>query len=153
MGLTEGALVGAILGSFVMLANGFLSSWGFGGIYIPFQMAGMIISGVLGGIYKRFTGDISFSARFSLETAALGAFIALTYELIVNLGYSVPLVLAGESPSLALLTVIASGSFFSLIHIMSNTLVFGVLFLPVTNALNRLGVGESHWSKKERLYS
>jgi hypothetical protein len=36
---------------------------------------------------------------------------------------------------------------------VSNTLVFGVLFLPVINALNRLGVGEFPWSKKERLYS
>ena len=153
MGLTEGALVGAFFGSFVMLINGFLSPYGFGGFNIPFQMAGMIIAGVLGGVYKRFTRDISFSARFSLETAALGAFIALTYDLITNLGYGISLVLVGESSSLALLTVIASGSFFSLLHIVSNILVFGVLFLPITNALNRLGVGEFPWSKKEHLYS
>jgi hypothetical protein len=153
MGLTLGALWGACLGSFVMLVNGFLSSYGFGGINIPFQMAGMVIAGVLGGLYKRFTCDISFSARFSLETAVLGAFIALTYDLITNLGYGISLVLVGESPSLALLTVIASGSFFSLVHVVSNTLVFGVLFLPTTKALNSLSVGEFPWSKKERLYS
>jgi hypothetical protein len=153
MGLTEGALFGAFFGGFVMLINGFLSPWGFGGLNIPFQIAGMIIAGVLGGMYKRFTRDISFSARFSLETAVLGAFIALTYDLITNLGFGIQLVLAGESPSLALLTAIASGSFFSLVHIVSNTLVFGVLFLPITSALNSLNVGEFPWSKKERLYS
>jgi predicted membrane protein len=153
MGLTEGALFGAFFGSFVMLINGFLSPWGFGGLNIPFQMAGMIIAGALGGVYKRFTRDISFSARFSLETAILGAFIALTYDLITNLGFGIQLVLVGESPSLALLTTIASGSFFSLVHVVSNILVFGILFLPITNALNSLSVGEFPWSKKEHLYS
>jgi len=153
IGLTEGAIVGAFFGSFVMLINGFLSPWGFGGLNIPFQVAGMIIAGVLGGVYKRFTGDISFSARFSLETAVLGAFIALTYDLITNLGFSLQLILTGEDASLAFLTAISYGSFFSLIHILSNSAVFGVLYLPVTNALNSLKVGELPWSKKERLYS
>lgn len=153
MGLTEGVLFGAFFGSFVMLINGFMSPWGFGGLNIPFQMVGMIIAGALGGVYKRFTRDISFSARFSLETAVLGAFIALTYDLITNLGFGVQLVLVGESPSLALLTTMASGSFFSLVHVVSNILVFGVLFFPITNALNSLSVGEFPWSKKEHLYS
>lgn len=153
VGLTEGAVVGAFFGSFVMLTNGFFSPWGFGGLNIPFQVAGMIIAGVLGGVYRRFTRDLSFSSRFSLETAVLGALIALIYDLITNLGYGLQLILAGEGSSLALFTAIAYGSFFSLIHIMSNSMVFGVLFLPVTTALNSLRVGEFPWSKKERLYS
>jgi len=153
MGLAEGAVFGAFFGSFAMLVNGFLSPYGFGGLNIPFQMIGMIIAGVLGGVYKRSTRNITFSAKFSLETAVLGAFIALTYDLITNLGFGIQLVLAGENPSLALVTAVASGSFFSLLHIVSNTLVFGVLFLPVTNALNSLNVGEFRWSKKEHLYS
>ncbi|HML03876.1 MAG TPA: hypothetical protein VK487_10975 [Candidatus Bathyarchaeia archaeon] len=153
MGLTEGVVFGGFFGSFVMLINGFLSPYGFGGLNIPFQMVGMIIAGALGGVYRRFTRNISFSARFSLETAVLGAFIALTYDLITNLGFGIQLVLAGESPSLAFVTAIASGSFFSLVHIVSNTLVFGVLFLPVTNALKSLSVGKFPWSRKEHLYS
>lgn len=153
MGLTEGALVGVLFGSFVMLTNGFLSPWGFGGLNIPFQMAGMIIAGVLGGAYRKFTRDISFSARFSLETAILGAFIALIYDLITNAGFGVQLILAGEDASLAFFTAISYGSFFSFIHILSNSAVFGVLFLPVTNALNSLKIGELPWSKKERLCS
>jgi hypothetical protein len=152
-GLTEGALVGALLGSITMVINGFLSPWGFGGLNIPFQMAGMIIAAVLGSVYKRFTPNISFSARFSVEAAILGALIALVYEVITNVGYGLQLVLFGEGQSLALLTALATGFFYSLLHVTSNTLVFGSLFLPLTNALNRLGVGEPHWSKKERLYS
>jgi predicted membrane protein len=153
IGLMEGVVVSAFFSSFVMLINGFLSPWGFGGLNIPFQVVGMIIAGVLGGVYRRFTYDISFSARFSLETAVLGAFIALVYDLITNLGFGIQLILAGEGSSLALFTVVAYGSFFSLVHIVSNSVVFGVLFLPLANALNSLKVGESHWSKKERLYS
>jgi predicted membrane protein len=152
MGLTEGTFVGALFGSFVMLINGFLSPWGFGGLNIPFQMAGMAIAAVLGGIYRRFTHDIGSSPKFSLETAVLGAFIALIYDFITNVGVATQGMLAGESPSLALFTALAIGSFYSLLHIVSNTVVFGVLFLPVTSGLNSLRVGES-WSKKERLYS
>ena len=154
VGLTEGAMFGALFGGIVMLINGFGSPWGFGGLNIPFQMAGMAIAGVLGGTYRRFTHDVSFSAKFSLETAVLGAFIALTYDLITNLGgVGIQLMLAGESPPLALLTAIVTGSFFSLVHIVSNTLVFGILFLPITNALNSLNLGDLPWSKKEHLYS
>lgn len=153
MGLTEGVVIGAFFGSFVMLVNGFVSSSGFGGLNIPFQVIGMIFAAVLGGMYRRFTGNIGFSARFSLETAVLGAFVALIYDLITNFGVGFQLILTGENPSLAMFTALANGAPFSLLHIASNSLVFGVLFLPITNALNNLNVGESYWSKKERLYS
>lgn len=152
-GLTEGAMFGALLGSITMLVNGFLSPYGFGGLNIPFQVAGMIVAAVLGSFYRRFTPNVGFSARFSVETAVLGAFIALVYELITNFGYGLQLVLLGEGQSLALLTAFATGFFFSLLHVVSNTLVFGGLFLPVTNALYRLRLDDVHWLKKERLYS
>jgi hypothetical protein len=152
IGMMEGAVVGAFIGSFVMLINGFVSPWGFGGLNIPFQMVGMIIAGVLGGTYGRFTHNISFSARFSLEAAVLGASIALIYDLITNLGFGLQLILAREGTSAALFTAIAYGSFFSLAHILSNIAVFGVLFLPLTKALNSLKVGESPWPKKEPMY-
>jgi len=152
VGLMEGAVVGVFFGGSVMLLNGVLSPWGFGGLNIPFQMAGMIIAGVVGGVYRRFTHEVSLSARFSLETAILGAFIALVYDLITNLGFGIQLILAGEDSSLALFTAVAYGSFFSLVHIVSNCVVFGALFLPLTKALNGLKVGKSPWSKKEHLY-
>lgn len=153
VGLIEGAVVGAFLGGFVMFINGFLSPVGFGGSNIPFQMAGMMIAGVLGGIYKRFTHNVSSSARFFSETAILGAFIALIFDIITNLGYGFYLILIGEDSSLAFLTAMANGVPLSLVHIVSNTMVFGILFLPVMNALSNLKIGEFHWSKKERLYS
>jgi predicted membrane protein len=153
VGLIEGAAVGAFFGSFVMLINGFLSPVGFGGFNIPFQMAGMMIAGVLGGIYRRYRRDVSSSARFFSETAILGAFIALIYDIVTNLGFGFYLILTGEDSSLAFLTAMANGVPFSLLHVVSNTVVFGTLFLPLMNVLSSLKIGEFHWSKKERLYS
>lgn len=153
MGLTEGAFVGALCGTFIMTINGFLSPVGFGGLVIPFQITGMIVAAVFGSVYRRFTSNLSFSSRFSIEASVLGAVIALVYDLITNFGVGVGYILAGAEPFLALVTAFATGSFYSLIHIASNTVVFGVLFLPVTNALSGLKVGDFTWSKKERLYS
>jgi len=152
VGLAEGAVIGAFFGSFVMLVNGFVSPYGFGGLNIPFQMAGMIIAGALGGLYGRFTPSIDFSAKFSLETAVLGALIALVFDLITNLGYGLQLMLTGESLSLALFTAIGYGAFFSLLHIVSNSVVFGALFLPLVKALNLSKLGGSYWSRKEYLH-
>jgi hypothetical protein len=153
VGLTQGAVIGAFFGSFVMFVNGFLSPWGFGGLNMPFQMLGMAIAGILGGFYKRFTQNMNFSARFCLETAILGGSIALVYDLITNVGYGFQLVLTGMDPTLALFSAIAYGSFFSLAHVLSNSAVFGAMFLPLANMLNSLKIGELPWSKKERLYS
>jgi LytS/YehU family sensor histidine kinase len=144
IGLIGGVAIGAFFGGFVMLINGLLSPFGFGGLNIPFQMAGMIIAGVLGGVFRRYTRNSSSSARFFSETAILGAFIALVYDIITNLGFGFFLVMAGESSSLAFLTAFANGVPFSLLHVASNTLVFGVLFLPLMNALNGLKIGEFH---------
>ncbi len=153
VGLTEGTVLGIFFGGSVMLINGFISPWGFGGLNIPFQIAGMIIAGIVGGVYRKFTNHVSFSARFTLEPAILGAFIALAYDIITNLGFALYLVLAGENTSMAFATTIAYGSPFSVIHIVTNCAVFGILFLPITGALNRLNVGDTIWSKKEPLYS
>src|SRR5271157_116219 len=153
-GLIMGAAVGAGFGSCVMFINGFLSPVGFGGMNIPFQMAGMMIPGVLVGMYRRYTHDLSFSARFFSEIAILGAFIALIYDIITNMGFFLYLIyLGGQNPSLALITTMAMGAPLSLLHVVSNSMVFGTLFLPLMNALSNLRIGGLNWSKKEPLYS
>jgi hypothetical protein len=140
--LMEGGAIGACVGSIVMLVNGFASPWGFGGFNIPFQMAGMVVAGLVGGVYRRFTQKVLFSKKFCLEAAVLGGLIALAYDLVTNFGFYVQLLIFGESSSVAFLTVLSLGSFFSLVHIVSSIIVFGVLFLPVGSALNRLKGGK-----------
>jgi hypothetical protein len=138
VGLMQGAISGALFGCFVMFANGFLSPYGFAGLNMPFQIIGMALAGVLGGVYRWYMSGRTSSARFCAEAAILGAFIALIYDLITNIGVGVSFILAGTNPALAIFSAIAYGAFFSIIHISSNTAVFGVLTLPSVNALNNL---------------
>ena len=142
VGLMQGALSGALFGCFVMFVNGFLSPFGFAGLNMPFQMIGMAIAGVSGGVYRWYMSGRTNSARFCTEAAILGAFIALVYDLITNIGVGVSFILAGMNPALALFSAIAYGAFFSIIHVSSNTAVFGILTLPSVNALNNLIRGD-----------
>jgi len=149
VGVMYGALNGALFGCFVMFVNGFLSPYGFAGLNMPFQMVGMTIAGILGGVYRWHTTGMISSQRFCLEGAILGAFVALVFDLITNVGVGVSYILAGMSPTLALLSAIAYGVFFSIIHVSSNTAVFGVLIIPSTKALNNLMKGEQVWLRNE----
>ncbi len=121
-----------------MFINGFLSPYGFAGLNMPFQMFGMAIAGIVGGAYRRLMPGQIDSARFCTETAIAGAVIALIFDLVTNVGVGFQLVLAGTNFALAMLTAIAYGIFFSIIHILSNTVVFGILTLPSINTLNNL---------------
>jgi len=153
IGVAFGVWAGAFVGGMTMFVNGFFSPWGHAGLNIPFQVAGMLFAGVLGHIYRMFAPNKYSSTRFCLEAGVLGAFIALVYDLITNVGVGVQFILAGVDPALALFSAIAYGSFFSLVHIVSNGAVFGFLWLPFAKALNNFKVGELNWSKKGHSYS
>jgi len=142
VGVIYGVLDGAFFGCFVMFFNGFLSPYGFGGLNMPFQMVGMAIAGILGGIYRRLMPEQTDSTKFCIETAIIGALIALVYDLVTNVGVGFQLVLSGTNIALAMLTAIAYGVFFSMVHIFSNTAVFGILTLPSIKTIKNLVVGE-----------
>jgi len=138
VGLIYGVLDGAFFGCFIMFVNGFISPYGFSGLNMPFQMVGMAIAGILGGVYRWRMPERIVSARFCIEAAIIGALSALIYDLVTNVGVGLSYVLAGMNLALAMLTAIAYGVFFSIIHISSNTAVFGILTLPSIKALNKL---------------
>jgi uncharacterized membrane protein len=138
VGAIYGVLHGGFFGSIIMFVNGFLSPYGFAGLIMPFQMVGMAIAGILGGVYKRLMPKQTGSARFCAETAIVGAIIALIYDLVTNVGVGFCFVLSGTNITLAILTAIAYGAFFSAVHIVSNTAVFGILTLPSIKTLNNL---------------
>lgn len=138
VGLICGVLDGAFFGCFIMFVNGFVSPYGFAGLNMPFQMFGMAIAGIVGGVYRRLMPERIDSARFCTETAIVGAVIALIFDLITNVGVGFQLVLSGMNFALAMLTAIAYGVFFSIIHVLSNTAVFGILSLPSMKTLNDL---------------
>lgn len=138
IGLAYGVLAGSLFGCFVMFVNGFLSPYGFSGINMPFQMVGMAVPGIIGGIYGRRMPERFAPTSFCFETAVVGALSALIFDLITNVGAGFWYVLSGFDFGLAMITAMAYGTFFSVIHTVSNAAVFGILTLPSVKVLNAL---------------
>ena len=119
---------------------------------MPFQIFGMAIVGFAGGIYKRYVGG-AHSAQVCAEVAVLGAFLTLLYDVITNFGVAVSWVLTGTPWHIALISALSMGAPFSLVHIVSNVVLFGSGLIPLIKALKRVPGGEALWSEKELLYS
>jgi hypothetical protein len=150
VGAIFGISFGATLGILVMFINGFFSPWGFAGLMLPFQVTGMVIVGIGGGLYRRKRGGL-YDTRSYFETAVLGAFLTLVYDIITNFGVAASYMLLGIPILPAFITAIIYGALFSVIHVVSNTVVFGVVFFPLTNALQKLLGGEKTWKKEPLL--
>lgn len=147
VGSVFGVSFGAALAVLVMLINGFFSPWGFAGLMLPFQAAGMVMVGVGGGFYRR-TRSGSYDAGSCVETAVLGAFLTLAYDIVTNFGVAVSYMLMGVPILLAFISAIVSGALFSVIHVVSNTAVFGMIFVPLANTLQELLGGGKTWNEE-----
>ena len=147
VGAIYGTSFGATLGILVMFINGFFSPWGFAGLMLPFQVTGMVIVGIGGGLYRR-TRDGCYDARSCIETAVLGALLTLVYDIITNFGVAVSYILIGTPILLAFVGSIISGALFSVIHVVSNAAVFGLTFFPLTNTLQKFLGGGKTWKKE-----
>ena len=137
LGFLFGSLLGVLFGSFVMLVNGFFSPWGFAGFNLPFQIVGMAVVGLAGGLYRRYFQNYK-SGKFYIEVAVLGAFLNALYDLITNFGVALSYMIIGMDPTLSVITALAWGTPFSLIHVFSNIAVFGIVFFPLIEALNNV---------------
>jgi hypothetical protein len=146
-GAVLGVTFGAGLGALVMFVNGFVSPWGAAGLILPFQIIGMALVAVGGDLYRRSKGG-SYNAGSYAETAVLGAFLTLVYDVLTNFGYAVTQMLAGQPIFLAFIGTLISGAVYSALHVVSNTIFFGAGFVPVTNALQKLLGGEQAWKKE-----
>ncbi|MDH5448064.1 MAG: hypothetical protein OEY24_03590 [Candidatus Bathyarchaeota archaeon] len=146
VGVFFGTFIGSALGTTVMFINGFLSPWGFAGLMLPFQITGMIIIGIVGGLYGR-TKKGTYTLSSCGETAALGAFLTLVYDVITNFGVAVSNIVLGMPILPAFISAIVFGAPFSLIHVVSNFLVFSLAFFPLTKALQKFFGGENIWKK------
>jgi len=132
IGVLFGSYVGCFSGILVMFVNGFLSPWGYAGINLPFQMVGMSVAGLIGGLYRRYLPASNYR-RFCFEVSVLGALIAFTYDLVTNFGFAVQLTY-GFPSSILLLMILVSGALFSLVHVVSNVIIFGALSFPLMKA-------------------
>jgi hypothetical protein len=130
-GVFFGSFVGAGLGALVMFINGFLSPWGFAGMVMPFQMVSMAIIGFAGGIFRRY-GVPKKPSRTVIESAIIGAFLTLIYDIITNIGTAVV-------SGIPILIAFVTGVTFAILHIGSNTLIFGVAFAPLLRIFQKFG--------------
>lgn len=142
VGATFGGSLGVALGVLVMFINGFFSFWGFAGLMLPFQLTGMVAMGIGGGLYRQMKGGL-YGANSCIEAAVLGSFLTLLYDLITNLGVAVSFMLSGTSFFLSYISTIISGALFLVIHVISNTIIFGIFFFPLTKLM---GEGKK-WKK------
>ena len=138
-GFVFGSKFGASLGALTMFINGFLSPSGFAGIIMPFQMVGMMIMGLVGGVYKRsLRGNPCSSRLVRVEVAFLVAFLTLVYDLLTNVGYSI---MFGKY----VIVAFATGVPLTIVHVVSNTALFGTVFFGLVRVINNL-LGEKIWS-------
>ena len=136
-GMVFGSLYGASLGILVMLANGFLSPYGFAGVVLPFQIMGMGSIGLAGGVYTRTTNKTMNTGAF-VEAAILGAFLTFIYDVLTNVGTAVFLTLSGMSFHEALITAFVLGAVPAAIHVAWNTALFGMVTVPLVTAMDRM---------------
>jgi hypothetical protein len=139
IGFVFGIFTGVLFGSFIMFINGFFSPWGFSGLNMPFQIMGMALIGLVGGVYKKYLSSYN-SAEFFVEVAVLGGFLTVIYDLITNLGVAIQFTIAGTSFSWAAISALAYGTPFTIVHVVSNSAVFGIAFSPLIKALNYAGM-------------
>jgi len=139
MGVFFGGFIGGIFGGTVMFINGFLSPWGVAGFIMPFQLVGMVIVGVAGGVYRRY-GVEKNPRRLLLESAILGAFLTLIYDVITNSGVAIQAIINSGVPIQAqsvFLTIFLFGIPMSVLHVVSNIALFGFAFPPLTKAIHK----------------
>jgi hypothetical protein len=134
-GMAFGGLYGTSLGILVMLANGFLSPYGFAGVVLPFQIIGMGSIGLAGGSYRRMPNRATKAGAF-VEAAVLGAFLTFIYDVLTNVGTAVFFTLSGLPFHQALITALVLGAVPSAIHVAWNTALFGMVTLPLVSAMH-----------------
>lgn len=142
VGFMFGSIVGVVFGGFVMFVNGFFSPWGFAGLNMPFQIVGMGVLGLGGGLYRGYMQS-SGSTSFLIEVGILGAFLTEFYDLLTNFGVAISYMIAGTNPTIAMITALAYGTPFSLIHVASNVFVFEAIFFPLIKVLNKFPMVKS----------
>jgi hypothetical protein len=81
----------------------------------------MMLIGATGGLFAKLTGRSDTKLNSSLKMAAMGLYLTVIFDLVTNLGFAISF--TGGDYLLALI----SGSAFMIVHVVSNTIVFGTI--------------------------
>ena len=124
-GLTLGFGFGAMVGGTSMFIYSTLNPLGSGLIYMPLllgQVIAMSFIGVFGAITRRLLLNLSAKILIPI-TGAIGCLSAIWYDGLTTISYPIA---AGYSWEEALAYSI-SGLIFTLMHVLSNTLIFSIV--------------------------
>jgi hypothetical protein len=136
-GVALGRARGALVGALAMAVYSGASPAG-SGLAVPPLYAGQILAtafvGFAGGLSSRWWRNRSASALARAATgAAIGFLLTLVYQAAVNVGFA----LSTLSPAMGLIAAIVANAFFSTVHLVANTVAFGVLAPAVLPRLPR----------------
>lgn len=130
-GYIYGSCIGTLVGFIAMSIYAMWNPWG--GPVPPIfvaQVGCMALIGAVGGIANKILNMPNSSSEKMLEAAALGGVLTIVYDLVTNYAYAIAFGLARQ-----FIFVLIAGAWFSLVHVISNTLIFGILLAPVSRML------------------
>jgi hypothetical protein len=90
------------------------------------QVCCMMLIGAVGGVAARFSDQGSTRFRSSLKMGAIGLYLTLLYDLVTDLGFALSFPV-GNDLVLTYVTYLVLGSPFMIVHVFSNTLLFGTI--------------------------
>jgi len=114
------AIVGIVFGT--------LNPWGILLPIIPAQMAGWLVTSATGAIMRRSRGSPGSLLSRRAQYALAGAFTTVCFDLLTNLAWALVW-------GLPFVVVIITGLVFMLVHVTSNTLLFGLIVEPLHQAI------------------
>jgi hypothetical protein len=136
-GMVFGSIIGSLLGTLIMFVNGFLSPYGFGGLFIPFQMAGMVITGFSGGLYGRLSkslgnpyNEAKKAVGLHIEAAVMGAFLTTIYQILMIAATALVF-------TTSFFVAFISSILFMVSQIVSNIIIFGITVFPISYAIKK----------------
>ena len=138
-GFCFGPLVGAFVGMFSWSVYGVINPMGF---TLPILLATMFaesVYGIIGGLARKplaeaFTGNMRDQMALYVFFGMLGVFMTLFYDVVTNIVF-------GYVSNSSILVTLFNGVLFSLIHVTSNALFFGIACVPAINAVARVTGG------------
>jgi len=134
LGVQKGIVVGIVAESIFSAFNPMGS-----GLPYPFllmsQVIGMALFGAVGGMLGRWGDKFAFTTYRIIFIALAGFGCTAVYDLLTTLSWPIAAGFSGNQ----MYSLIALGALFSVIHLLSNSLIFAIIVPSILKAVNLSG--------------
>jgi hypothetical protein len=98
------------------------------------QIGCMMFIGISGGVFRRLYSESDSKLSISLKMGVAGFYLTLVFDLVTNLGYGISFYNGDYA------TALFWGSYFMVVHVVSNTIMFSTIGPVVSRrVLNLIG--------------